>query len=516
MRLNSFLNDRWMDGTGEGTPLHDPVTGAEIARASGDGLDLKAALEHARAVGGPALRSMTFAERGALIRAIADVLTANRERYNVIALQNSGNTPGDAALDVDGGIGTLKYYAALGKGLGAFTYLVDGASERLTKEEAFQAVHVMTPLRGVAVHINAFNFPSWGLWEKVAVAVLAGVPVLAKPATATALLSQAMVQDVVEAGVLPKGVLSLLCGGGRDLMDHVAGQDAVAFTGSADTARMLRGHPNVIANNVRFTIEADSLNAIVLGPDAAPETAEFGLFVREVVREMTVKAGQKCTAVRRIIVPGDRIDIVCAALSEKLASIQVGNPAEEGVRMGPLVTASQKQAAGDGIAALATETSVVFEGQTEALPEAGFFVTPRLLRCDNPSEATAVHGVEVFGPVATVMPYDGREEAFALVARGGGSLVASVFTADDAFARTAALEMAAHHGRLLIVDESIGRGHSGHGVVMPQCSHGGPGRAGGGEELGGLRGLAFYSHRTAIQANAERIAALVEAGAAWR
>ena len=515
MRLKSYLSGQWVDGSGEGAALFNPATGAEIARASGDGLDLKAALEYARATGGPALRAMSFGERAAMIRAVADVLAANRDRYNALALENSGNTAGDAALDVDGGIGTLKYYAALGKKLGEARYLTDGEPEQLTREAAFKAVHVMTPLTGVAVHINAFNFPSWGLWEKAGVTWLAGVPVVAKPATATALLSHEMVRDVIEAGVLPDGALSLICGGGRDLMDHLSPQDAVAFTGSADTARMLRGHPNVIAHNVRFNVEADSLNTALLGPDATPDSPEFALFVREVVKEMTVKAGQKCTAVRRILVPAGQVDAVIATLSEKLSATSVGNPAEDGVRMGPLVSAAQRQAALEGLVALTAEAEVVCGGGNN-VPADGYFVPPTLLRCDSPMQAEKVHALEVFGPVATVMPYADADQAIALAAKGGGSLVASVFTGDDDFALKAAVAMGAHHGRLLIVDEEIGRAHSGHGVVMPQCIHGGPGRAGGGEELGGLRGLGFYMRRAAVQASEGRIAKLMDGGVPFR
>ncbi len=517
MKLANYVGGEWVEGTGDGTPLFDPVLGDELARASTDGIDMGAALDHARKVGGPALRAMTFAERAAMLGRIADALGANREKYFEIAQANSGNTQVDAGIDVDGGIGTLKYYGYIGGQLGDAKYLKDGRLERLGKDPAFQAMHLMVPLRGVAVHINAFNFPSWGLWEKAAVALLAGVPVLAKPATATALLSYEMVKDVVEAGVLPAGALSLICGSARDLMNHVAAADAVAFTGSAETAHMLRGNANVIGNSVRFNVEADSLNLSLLGPDAAAGSPEFDLFVREVAREMTVKAGQKCTAIRRAMVPAGAIDAVTEALADRLNKTVVGNPRNETVRMGPIVDKTQQTNVIEGIGLLQTEARAI-TGQgafapVDADPDKGAFVPPTLLRCDKPEEADKIHTVEVFGPVSTLMPYDNAEQAFALAARGGGSLAASVFTGDDAFAAEAAVQLAPSHGRVLIVDEPVGKVSTGHGIVMPQCVHGGPGRAGGGEELGGLRGLRFYHQRVAVQGNTSRLEALGESAA---
>lgn len=513
MQLKNYLEGRWIAGNGAGVPLIDPVTGEELARAGSAGLDLAAALAYARETGGPALRAMSYAERAALLRAVADVLTAQRDKYYRIALENSGNTKGDGGLDIDGGIGTLKYYAAIGKALGDHRFLMEPTLERLGRDEAFQAGHIWTPISGVAIHINAFNFPSWGMWEKAAVALLAGVPVFEKPATATALLSHAMVRDVIDAEVLPPGALSLLCGGGHDLLDHVQSNDAVAFTGSAATAAKLRSNPRVIASNVRFTVEADSLNLALLGPDVQPGSDEFKLLVKEVVREMTTKAGQKCTAIRRVLAPADRIDALAEALSARLAGTTVGDPRNETVRMGPLVNRSQQQAAWEGIEQLKQEASVIFGGERDcALVDAdhatGCFVPPTLLRCDSPATSRLVHEVEVFGPVATLMPYVSTEQAFELAARGGGSLVASVFTGDDAFAAQAAVALGPTHGRVFIIDASVGESHTGHGVVMPQCVHGGPGRAGGGEELGGLRGLRFYHQRSAVQANANRLEAM--------
>lgn len=512
MTLQHYLGGRWLDGTGDATPLLDPVTGEELAAVAGGGLDLAGALDHARTVGGPALKAMTYAERGALLKSIAEVLTANRDRYNELSLKNSGATAVDCAFDVDGGIGTLRYFAGVGKSLGDTHHLVESDMERLGRDESFQTLHVWTPYSGVAIHINAFNFPSWGLWGKVAVAFLSGMPVLAKPAAATALLSHAMVKDVVDAGILPDGALSLLCAGGRDLMDLVRPQDVVSFTGSADTARTLRSNPTVIAAGVPFNIEADSLNAAVLGPDAAPGSDEFDAFVKEVVKEMTVKAGQKCTAIRRIMVPADRLDAVQEALVARLGKVVVGDPRQEAVRMGPLVNRAQVKAAEDGLTRLGQDARTVF---TSDVPRdgPGCFFPPTLLRCNDPDRAEAVHAHEVFGPVATLMPYRDADHAFALVARGEGSLVTSVFTADADFATRATLALAGVNGRVAVIDGTVAKANPGHGVVMPQCLHGGPGRAGGGEEMGGRRALRFYHQRCAIQGSVAHLTRLKDSGA---
>jgi 3,4-dehydroadipyl-CoA semialdehyde dehydrogenase len=503
MKLASYVGGKWVEGADEGAALVDPVTGEELARASTTGVDIAAAMAHARDTGGPALRAMTFSERAGLLKAIADALTANRDDYFAIAQANSGNTKGDAAFDIDGGIGTVKYYARLGESLGTARMLKDGRFERLGRDEAFQAIHLSAPLRGVAIHINAFNFPAWGLWEKAAVAILSGVPVLAKPATATALLSERMVRDVIAANILPAGVLSIVCGSARELTDNVTGQDVIAFTGSADTANALRAHPNIINASVRMNVEADSLNTSILGPDAKPGSAEFDLFVREVSREMTARAGQKCTAIRRAFVPKAVVNDVAEALKARLEKTIVGNPRNETVLMGPVVSRSQQRAVIAALAKLKSEAKVVTGDGTRALVDAdaktGCFVAPTLLRCDSPKEARTVHEVEAFGPVATLMPYDTAEDAFALSRKGEGSLVGSVFTADSAFAAAAVAGIGAAHGRVLVVNESVGKSQTGHGTVMPMCVHGGPGRAGGGEELGGLRGLHFYHQRLAVQ-----------------
>ena len=511
--LDSYLSGRWQRGQGIESTLIDPVTGDELATVSAKGLDLNSALEFARREGQRSLRNMNYAERGKLVGAVADVLTANRARYEAIAIANSGNTKMDAAIDIDGGIGTLKYYARLGAGLGEARTLLDEKPVRLAKAENYQAIHLMVPRRGVAVHINAFNFPSWGLWEKAAVSLLAGVPVLAKPASATALLAHAMVKDVIAAGALPAGALSLLCGSAGGLLEALTSEDLVAFTGSADTAARVRGHPNAVAKNVPVNIEADSINAALLAPDASPAGAAFDAFVRETVREMTVKAGQKCTAIRRIFVPAEMADAVADALSGKLKTTKVGDPRQADTRMGPLVTRAQQAAAFEGIRRLACEAAIVCGG-TEAPALDGIdkaksaFVAPTLLRLKSTDNARAVHEVEVFGPAATIVPYRGEQDAAALIARGGGSLVASVYGEDKDFLARMVSEIAPSHGRILAVDPAIATAHTGHGTVMPQCNHGGPGRAGAGEELGGLFGLRFYHQRLAVQGSSELLASL--------
>lgn len=509
--LECYLAGSWRRGAGVETELTDPVHGTILATASAKGLDLKAALDHGRKTGGPALRALSFADRTKLIGAIADVLIANRPKYEAMAIANSGNTKIDAAIDIDGGIGTLKYYARLGGPLGAATLLLDEKPVRLAKAENFQAIHLLVPRHGVAVHINAFNFPSWGLWEKAAVALLAGVPVLAKPASSTALLAHEMVRDVIAAKVLPEGALSLLCGSAGDLLDQVTGDDVIAFTGSSETASRILRHPNILARGVRVNIEADSVNAALLAPGASE--AAFDAFTKEVGREMTVKAGQKCTAIRRVFVPADRADAVADALLARLKKVTLGDPRNDAVRMGPVVTRAQQAAAFEGIGKIAMEAQVLTGGTTAPAidginPAKSAFVAPTLMRVTDTANASAVHDTEVFGPCATIVPYKSEAEAFALVARGGGSLVASVYGDDHAFFARAVAELGPSHGRLLMVEPSIADVHTGHGIVMPQCHHGGPGRAGNGEELGGLHGLRFYHQRLAVQGSMDVLSEL--------
>jgi 3,4-dehydroadipyl-CoA semialdehyde dehydrogenase len=510
--LESYLAGRWARGEGVETELIDPTNGAVLATASAKGLDLAGALEFARSCGGAALGALCYAERAKLLSAVADVLAANRARYEKIAIANSGNTKIDAAIDIDGGIGTLKYYARLGAPLGEAKTLLDAEPVRLAKAENFQAIHLLVLRHGVAVHINAFNFPSWGLWEKAACALLSGMPMLAKPASATCWLSHQMVRDVIAAKVLPEGALSLLCGGISDLLDHVSADDVIAFTGSSGTAQRILAHPNVLHCGTRVNIEADSINAALLSPGVQAATPAFDAFVKEVAKEMTQKAGQKCTAIRRVFVPAQQANAVTDALVARLAKVTVGDPRNEKTRMGPLVTRAQQDAAFDGIRRLAGEADFV-TGSLNAPtldgidPDKSAFMAPTLLKVED-GTGQAVHDVEVFGPCTTLIPYKDEAEAFALVARGGGSLVASVYGDDRDFLARAAIELGASNGRILAVEPSIADAHTGHGIVMPQCHHGGPGRAGNGAELGGLYGLRFYHQRVAVQGSTDLLNAL--------
>ena len=520
MILQSYVDGKWVTGAGAAQALIDPVLGHELAHASSVGIDLDAALKYSRQVGGSALRALGYADRAALLGKIAETLSANRDAYYQIALENSGSPKSDAAIDIDGAIFTLKYYARTAAALGTAQYLVDGDLVRLGRDDSFQSLHVCVPMRGVAVMINAFNFPSWGLWEKAAPALLSGMPIFAKPATATSLLTQRMVQDVVSAGILPDGALSLLCGGVRDLLDHVGPWDVVSFTGSADTAAQIRSHAALVRCSTRVNIEADSLNCALLGPDATPGSPEFDLFVKEVVREMTQKAGQKCTAIRRILVPRTSLSAAAEAISARLARTVVGNPRNASVQMGPVVSREQQQSVNDGIKALTRAARVIFDGGPEfklvdADPAHSSFIAPTLLACDDPFAARAVHEIEVFGPVATLIPYVGSAQAFEISHLGQGSLVASVFSADTGFAERAAIELAISHGRVHCVSAIVGETQTGHGNVMPMSLHGGPGRAGGGAELGGMRALRFYHQISAIQGPRERLETLAAAAGRW-
>jgi 3,4-dehydroadipyl-CoA semialdehyde dehydrogenase len=512
--LQSYLGGKWQAGTEQGAALVNPTTGETVASASSKGLDLKAALAYSRNVGGPALRKLSYGQRAELLGKVADVLAARRDEWFEIGRKNSGNTKADASIDVDGSIGTLKFFAKIGSKLGDAHMLRDGGPMRLARDANFQGLHVGVPLEGVAVHINAFNFPAWGLWEKAAVSLLAGVPVLAKPATSTAWLAQEMVSAVIEAGVLPDGALSILCGSPSDLLDHLQLGDVVAFTGSADTGEGIRQHPRVREQNIRVNIEADSLNSVLLGPDVAPDSPEFGFFAREVMREMTAKAGQKCTAIRRILVPADKAQAAIEAIAGLLKTVVVGDPANAMTNMGPVVNMAQRKSVEEGIAKLRSQADVAYTAENFAPLDAdiarGAFVSPTLLKARDSNHADVIHEVEVFGPVATVVPYRDKAEAFALARRGGGSLVASVFSGDAAFLAEAGTALGTTHGRVMLIDPAIGDSHTGHGIVLPSCMHGGPGRAGGGEELGGLHGLWFYHQRVAMQGSAATLTALSE------
>lgn len=517
--LPNYWAGRWQYGTGPGIPLMDPVLGQELVRVSSDGLDLEQGLAHAREVGGPALRALSYRERADLLSRVGEVLQAHREAYFEIAIANSGTTRKDSSIDIDGAIYTLGQYARWGQSLGQARVLLDGPGCNLARGGAFASRHVLTPTRGVALFINAFNFPAWGLWEKAAPALLSGVPVVVKPATATAWLAQRMVADVVAAGVLPAGALSVLCGSSRGLLDTLQPFDVLSFTGSAQTAALIRSHPAVAQASVRVNIEADSLNSAILLPDATPDSQAFELLVSEVVREMTVKSGQKCTAIRRIFVPEACFDAAAEAIVAQLELVSVGNPRNESVRMGALVNREQLGSVREGLAALQSQTEVLHDGNDHALidadPAVAACIGPTLLATRHPQDAHRVHDTEVFGPVATLMPYRSLDEALSLVHRGQGSLVTSLYGAQPQTLADMALALADSHGRVHVVSPDVAAAHSGHGNVMPQSLHGGPGRAGGGEELGGLRALGFYHRRSAIQAAPSVLAEVLPKGTAW-
>jgi oxepin-CoA hydrolase/3-oxo-5,6-dehydrosuberyl-CoA semialdehyde dehydrogenase len=511
--LQSFIAGRWQCGSGAPASLRDATTGEVIASASAEGLDFAAMLEHARRVGGASLRRLTFHERAARLKALAKYLTERKDDLYRLSYA-TGATRGDSWIDIDGGIGTLFAYASKGmRELPDARVYVDGALETLSKSGAFLGQHICVPLEGAAVHINAFNFPVWGMLEKLAPTLLAGVPAIVKPATVTAYLTERAVHHIVESGVLPEGSLQLICGGVGDLFDHLTCQDVIAFTGSASTARKLRTHPRVIERSVRFTAETDSLNSSILGPDALPGSPEFDLFVREVTREITVKAGQKCTAIRKAIVPAERTGEVIEALTASLGKVVMGNPRLESVRMGPLASLSQRREVLAQLAKLAKEAQVVCGngGRLELLDsdaDRGAFIAPTLLHCRDAKGAAAVHEVEAFGPVCTVIAYDGLDSAIELARRGAGSLVGSVFTADAQIAARLVLGLAPFHGRILVVDRHCAKDSTGHGSPLPHLVHGGPGRAGGGEELGGIRGVLHYMQRTAVQGSPDVLTAV--------
>lgn len=510
--IENYIGGRWQRGRGQGTALLDPVLGSELVRVDAEGLDLAAGFAHARREGGAALRRLTYRQRGALLGEVVKVLQANRDGYYEIATANSGTVKSDSAVDIDGAIYTLGVYARLGETLGDRRLLLDGEPARLGKDPAFQSQHVLAPTRGLALFINAFNFPGWGLWEKAGPALLSGVPVVVKPATATAWLTQRMVKDVVDAGVLPAGALSVVCGSSAGLMDALEPFDVVSFTGSADTAAVIRRHAAVSERSVRANVEADSLNAAVLLEGEAPGSEAFELLVKEVAREMTAKSGQKCTAIRRVLVPEALYGATAEAVSARLAKVTVGNPRNEAVRMGSLVSRAQLAAVREGLAVLSGEAETLHDGARHALvdadPAVACCVGPTLLGVRDADAAARVHDTEVFGPAATLVPYRDAGHALSLVRRGQGSLVVSLYGSDAAGLAAHAAELADTHGRVHVVSPEVAAAHTGHGNVMPQSVHGGPGRAGGGEELGGVRALNFYHRRCAVQGAATVLAAL--------
>ena len=510
--LRSYLGDQWVTPTDEGLALLDASTSEPVARWSNEPVDVAAAYDHARGVGGPALRRLTFTERAAILKQLATYLHDRRESDYYPLSFATGATLFDSKFDVDGGIGVLFAYSSKGRReLPDSTVYVDGPVEQASKDGSFVAQHIFTPRHGLALFINAFNFPVWGMLEKFAPAFLAGIPVVVKPAEQTAYLTAKVFADMVESDLLPPGAISLVCAAPDGLLDHLTGQDIVSFTGSAATARQLRQHPVVIRESVRFSAEADSLNCAILGPDAVPGEPEFDLFIRELSREITVKAGQKCTAIRRAFVPAGQVESVIEALTAKLAKVVVGDPRAEGTTMGALATLEQREELAANLQKLATDTEVVIGGldspAAKALPATGAFVPPTVLRARN-AGADSVHTVEPFGPVATLIGYQGTDEVVQLAAMGEGSLVGSVYSYDPAFVRDVVLGSAAHHGRMLVVDRDDSRSSTGHGSPLPMLVHGGPGRAGGSEELGGIRGVLHFMQRTAVQGSPRALAAV--------
>ncbi len=503
-RLESHVLGRWVPGEGKGQLLRDASTGEAVAVIDATGIDFAAVLRYGREVGSPGLRAMSFHERALMLKALGEALLADKDALYALSAR-TGATKVDSWIDIEGGIGTLMTYASKGRReLPNTRVLVDGGLERLSRDGSFSAQHILSPLQGVAVHINAFNFPCWGMLEKLAPTWLAGMAAVVKPASQTAYLTEAMVRRILATGLLPEGALQLVCGSAGDMLSHVGSQDVVTFTGSAATGHQLRSSPAIVRNSVRFNMEADSLNASVLGPDVSTECPEFKLFVREVAREMTVKAGQKCTAIRRIMVPRARCEAFIEAMRAELAKVVVGHPAHEGVTMGPLASLDQRDEVRARIAELQSEARIVV-GDPERVETvgadaaAGGFMGPVLLLCEQPLQASRVHAVEAFGPVSTVMPYDSLDEAVALVCRGEGSLVASLFSNDPDVVERFVLGIAPFHGRVMIGNRASARSSTGHGSPMPGVVHGGPGRAGGGEELGGIRSVMHYMQRTGVQ-----------------
>lgn len=512
-RLESYVSGRWTPGERDGKPLLNAATGQTVALIDASGLDYGAALDWGRKVGGKNLRKYSFHERAAMLKALAQALMEQKEEFYAESFL-TGATRTDGWIDIEGGFGTLFAYSSKARReLPNTRILTEGDVESLSRDNTFSAQHILTPMEGVAVHINAFNFPVWGMLEKIAPTLIAGMPCLVKPASQTAYLTELVVRRILETGILPEGALQLVSGSAGDMLDHLTGEDVLTFTGSASTGQMLRGHPKVISESVRFTMEADSLNSSVLGTDAAPGTPEFDLFVKEVAREMTTKAGQKCTAIRRVIAPRAHTDALIEALSTRLGKTVVGDPASEDTRMGPLASLDQRDEVRARIKDLCAEAEIVAGNPNEVSvasgdAEKGAFINPVLLHCAKPLDGTAIHDVEAFGPVATVMPYDDIEEAVELAKRGKGSLVASVFTNDPKVAEEVVIGMAPLHGRVLIGNRDSAKTSTGHGSPLPMLVHGGPGRAGGGEEMGGMRGVKHYMQRTAVQGTPRLLSAV--------
>jgi len=510
--LENYVMGKWVRGDGDGQALFNAVTGNAIATASTKGLDMASILHYARQKGNPTLRAMSFHERGRMLRALALHLREHLDKFYQISYQ-TGATKADSWVDIEGGIGNLFAYASLRRKFPDQPYCLDGEHHSLGKANTFMGHHLLIPKEGVAVHINAFNFPVWGMLEKIAVNLLAGVPAVVKPATVTSFLTEAVVREIAASGILPDAALQLLCGSAGDLLDHVQSQDIITFTGSATTGLMLKSHPVVLKENVPFTMEADSLNSIVLGTDVTPDMPEWDLFIKEVRKEMTTKCGQKCTAIRRIFVPENKIEDVQIALGKALAQTVIGNPLNETVRMGSLAGQSQRKEVREQVQKLLASSQIIYGSMdsvsvVDADATAGAFMSPLLLMNPQPMSSHEVHEVEAFGPVSTLMPYNSLQEAIALVKLGKGSLVSSVVTNDPSIARDYTIGAGTYHGRILVLNRACAKENTGHGSPLPLLVHGGPGRAGGGEEMGGLRGVKHYMQRVAIQGSPDMITAI--------
>ena len=504
----------WITGDGDGVLLENAITGEQIGTCSSEGLDYAAMMEYAKQKGGAALRKMTFQERGLMLKKLALYLIERKAKFYKLSAA-TGATKIDSWIDIEGGIGNLFANASLRRQFPDLPYYVDGDMAPLSKNGTFIGHHIMVPKEGVAIHINAFNFPIWGMLEKIAVNLMAGVPAIVKPSEYTSYLTELMVREIIDSKILPEGSLQLVCGLGRGILDHVGSQDVVTFTGSAATGRTLRALPQINENSVPFNLEADSLNACVLGEDAMPGTEEFDLFVKEVTREITVKTGQKCTAVRRIMVPEKLVEDVQIAVGKRLASTTIGDPSVEGVRMGALATKLQVERVRENVELLSKSQEMVY-GNLDSFEvvgadkDKGAFFSPILFRNDDPFNKTDVHNVEAFGPVSTILPYKSIDEAVELVKMGKGSLVTSIVTADDKLAREFVVGAASHNGRILVLNKDCAKESTGHGSPMPLLTHGGPGRAGGGEEMGGKRGILHYLQRTAIQGHPTTITEITQ------
>ena len=513
-RYQNYIMGRWVDGTGVETTLCNAITGEAFGEVSSEGLDYESILKYGRSTGAEKLRKMTFQERGRMIKALALHLTSIKNKYYEVSAW-TGATKVDSWIDIEGGIGNLFANASLRRQFPDLPYNVDGVAAPLSKNGTFIGHHIMVPREGVAIHINAFNFPIWGMLEKIAVNLMAGVPAIVKPSEHTCYLTEVMVRDIIDSKILPEGSLQLVCGFGRGIIDHVNNQDVVTFTGSASTGKILKAHPKILEESVMFNMEADSLNATILGQKAVPGTEEFDLFIKETVKEITIKAGQKCTAVRRIIVPEDLIDEVQNGISKKLSSTKIGDPSVDGVRMGALATRTQVERVSESVAELCKSQKIVYGDMEKfevhgANKNAGAFFSPILFRNNDPFNKTAVHDIEAFGPVSTIMPYKNMDDAIALSKLGKGSLVSSIVTPDNEEAKDYVIGAASLHGRILVLNKDCAKESTGHGSPMPLLTHGGPGRAGGGEEMGGKRGVLHYLQRTAIQGHPTTLSKITE------